>query len=527
MNKIVLQLIVFQSFIGFAIGQTPTFSEEVATIFYSNCTKCHREGGIGPFKLESYQDAVNNALAIKQAVVSGYMPPWPPDTTYSRFAHERTLNNQQINKISQWVDAGMPQGNPVNAPDPPIFSTASELSQTPSVVHSIPTYTVTSNFDDYRAFVLPNPSAVDQAITELEFYPGNRRIVHHILLYYDTSGLCKQLDDADPLPGYSAFGGVGNANARQVGGWVPGSPALQLPLNFGIPAYANGHFVMQIHYAPGSAGQKDSTGFGVVYKAITPTMREVYQVPVLNHFTTLINGPLALAANQKKKFIESMTVPIPVSILGITPHMHLIGRDKKIWAKKPGVADTTKILRINDWNFNWQGQYMFRKMLVLPMGTMVRAESNYDNTSANPFNPSSPPQTVVAGESTLNEMMLTYFMFVSYLPGDENLVLDSNQITHKKEIVQTEMGWKLFPNPVQEEIFIVRQLIESGLTPAYLQIIDATGKSVLSTSLDQNNEHLGTSYRIDLRNLKPGFYKALILQKGKKAALSFVKVARI
>lgn len=212
-----------------SMAQVPTFSENIASIFYNNCTTCHRTGGIGPFALEGYGDVVNNALAIKTAVVSGAMPPWPPDTTYWRgFPHERVLTQLQISQIVNWVDGNMPQGNPANEPPVPVFSSSSQLSQTPSATYRIPTYTITSNQDDYQ-FVIPNLSGMTQAVTEVEFIPANKSIVHHILVYYDTSGICQQLDDADPLPGYQAFGGIGNSNAKQIAGWVPGSPPSGCP----------------------------------------------------------------------------------------------------------------------------------------------------------------------------------------------------------------------------------------------------------------------------------------------------------
>lgn len=524
MKKALILFGVAMVFCGWkAVAQTPTFSDNIAAIVYSNCTKCHREGGIGPFKLESYQDVMNNGLAIKAAVTAGYMPPWPPDTTYSRFSHERTINSQQINDIATWVDAGMPEGNPSNAPQPPTFSNASELSQTPSVTHRIPTYTITSAQDDYRAFVIQNPATVDQAITEVEFMPGNRKIVHHILMYYDTTEICKQLDDSDPLPGYTAFGGIGNSNAKQVGGWVPGAGPLKLPTNFGMPSYAHGYYVIQIHYAPGSAGMKDSTQFNLVYKPITPTMREVYQLPILNHFTSLSNGPLFVAANQKKKFLENFQLPFPISVLGITPHMHLIGRDKTVWAKKPG-QDTLKLIRIKDWNFNWQGQYNFRKMLTLSAGTLIHSESNYDNTASNPYNPNDPPQNVTAGESTVNEMMMTFFAFVSYSPGDENIILDSTLVLEKKgKVVHTELGWRLFPNPTKNELFIVRELLEDGLQPSTIEIMDALGRTVRKSTLNSDVEYLSGTYKLDVSSLRTGVYKTIITSGSKKQIRSFVK----
>ena len=85
-----------------------TFSEHIAPIFYTNCTGCHHSGGVGPFSLINYQDAFSRRNEIQSSVLSGYMPPWPPDTNYTRFRHERVLTNQEINLINDWIGFGAP-----------------------------------------------------------------------------------------------------------------------------------------------------------------------------------------------------------------------------------------------------------------------------------------------------------------------------------------------------------------------------------------------------------------------------------
>ena len=93
-----------------ASAQTPNYSEDIAPILFSNCSYCHHTGGIAPFPLMSYQDAVNKSGLIGFMVSSGKMPPWPPDTTYQRYVHERVLTQDQIQKITDWVSGGTPQG---------------------------------------------------------------------------------------------------------------------------------------------------------------------------------------------------------------------------------------------------------------------------------------------------------------------------------------------------------------------------------------------------------------------------------
>ncbi|MCS7073167.1 MAG: cytochrome c, partial [Bacteroidia bacterium] len=195
-------------------AQTPTWSEDVASIVYSKCSSCHHTGGIAPFSLMNYQEAQDNALGILNAVSSRYMPPWPPDPTYRRYAHEKFLSDAEINTIVSWINGGTPQGNPNLAPTPPTFNN-NGLLQNPDLTLTIPTYTSTAtNFDIYRCFAIPSGLTTDKFLQGLEIIPGNPSIVHHVLVFVDTTGTCQQLDNNDPLPGYTSFGGVGTNNAQ-------------------------------------------------------------------------------------------------------------------------------------------------------------------------------------------------------------------------------------------------------------------------------------------------------------------------
>ncbi|MCS7085425.1 MAG: hypothetical protein RMM53_06515, partial [Bacteroidia bacterium] len=122
-----------------------------------------------------------------------------------------------------------------------------------------------------------------------------------------------------------------------------------------------------------------------------------------------------------KTFYNSLTINNNISVLGLAPHMHLIGRSMKVFSVLGN--DTVKLINIPDWNFAWQGFYTPQKLIKIPAGSAIKAISVYDNTPNNPFNPSNPPQLVRSGESTYDEMLLCYFTYVNYQPGDENVWL--------------------------------------------------------------------------------------------------------
>lgn len=505
MKKIsALLFFVFLISIQFTKAQTPTWADNVACILYTRCTSCHHAGGIAPFPLIDYNDAFTNSSQMQINVNQRLMPPWPPDPDYQTYAHERVLTQEEVDLINDWVNNGSPQGNPGNAPAPPVYSGAAQISN-PDLSVVMQTYTVPLIISDlYRCFVIPNVNTVAQFITAMEVLPGNSGIVHHVLVYADTAQTCINLDNADPDPGYTSFGGVGSNTAMLVGAWVPGSQAYYLPLNMGISLPANSNIIMQVHYPLGSSGQTDSTRVNMLLTN-NPATRNVYIVPILNHSTSLVNGPLFIPADSIKTFYEQFTVPFSITVLAVAPHMHLIGRSIISYGVD-FVGDTIKLVNIPEWDFHWQGAYFFRQPMKIPPNSTLYAEALYDNTVNNPHNPSSPPVDVSLGEATTDEMMLVYFYFLLYQPGDENIVVDTSTTVQTynnctftlgiNNLSPTANQFTLYPNPTNN---VVNILLPSG--NSYLvTVYDITGKAI---AVFENKE---SYFTIDCKKLSAGSY---------------------
>ncbi|MFN8143589.1 MAG: T9SS type A sorting domain-containing protein [Bacteroidia bacterium] len=430
------------------LSQAQTWSGSVANIIYSNCSKCHNANGIAPFTLMSYQDAVDNASDIVDAVNDKSMPPWPPDENYSGFAHQRVLSVQEVNEINAWMNNGTPRGDSLQEPSAPVFSGIAQLTN-PDLIVQIPPYTVnTPNTDLYRCFVLPTGISLHKYITALEAIPGNRSVVHHVLIYSDTSSVPAQLDAADPQPGYTNFGGTGSAYSKLIGVWVPGQEAEYLPNGMGIGMDANSSIILQIHYPRGIVNQVDSTQ--IRFQLTSNFQREVSIDAPLNHYA-LDNGPLFIPANQTRTFTAHYQVGFDITALAVGPHMHLIGRSIRSYGVTPA-NDTIPFIDIPEWDFHWQGMYHFPRLLKIPNGTTLYSSAFYDNTINNPENPNNPPQPVYVGEATTDEMMLVFFSYTYYLPGDENVILDTNVVASVpgvvyNAIVSTPQLYTPYPNP--------------------------------------------------------------------------------
>jgi hypothetical protein len=511
MKKILLFSILF-----FPLGmtaQTPDWAVDVAPILYANCTKCHNSSGIAPFSLLTYNDALNNSISISDAVVNHRMPPWPPDSSYSRFAHERLLPQQDIQTIVDWVNGGSPSGNLAQAPPTPVYSSAAVLTN-PDMALQMPAYIVNTASDLYRCFVIPTNLPNDEYITRVEVLPGNRSIVHHVLVYQDQANTCITLDNQDPGLGYTSFGGVGSNTATLVMGWVPGQGVYELPPNMGIKLLTNTNLILQVHYPAGTFNQVDSTAVRFTFSS--GVVRDVTLAPVINHIGSLTNGPLFIPANQTATFHGQEFVSLNATIISVAPHMHLIGRSIYSYAVAPN-NDTIPLISIPDWRFHWQGFYTYRQPVHVPFGSQLHASAFYDNTSNNAWNPNSPPLPVIAGEATADEMMIIYFAYLPYQAGDENIVIDSTILNTQQPIslnpaIKSPQLYDPFPVPATNELDVQYYLPEQ--TDVTIEIFDATGKQVRVPLAGANQQAGLQTLKIQSLSLAAGSYTIRLSASG-------------
>ena len=413
MKKLLIILLCLP-FIGF--GQNPNYSEDIAPIIYNKCLQCHHSGGISPLPLETYANTVSNSGMIQHVTSNGEMPPWPPDTLFQNYAYENTLTLDEIAKITDWITAGAPLGDTSLLPPMPTFSNSSQLG-TPDLELQIPTYTstATATSDDYICFSIPTGMVQNRKIRAIEVIPGNIQTVHHVLV------------SIDPFPNNSVVTTPNcmGPEGSMIYSYAPGSSALVYPetanTSFGVELPLNSSVSLAMHYPAGSAGQVDSTKVRFYFHPQGTIIREVSNEFLINE--GLFGTPFYLPPNQITEITGSYgPTAQDYSLMSVFPHMHLLGKDLICYAVTPS-NDTINIVKINNWDFEWQGDYYFEKFLKVPAGSIIYAKGNYDNT-ASPSNPN--PVMVQSGFNTEDEMFVFIFQFLAYQLGDENISIENN-----------------------------------------------------------------------------------------------------
>jgi len=518
MKKILLAFTLM--FLLNSVEAQVNYSEHIAPIIYENCTTCHRQGEIAPFPLEGYEDAAAYASMIKYVTGIRFMPPWKADRDFSEFLGERYLTDDEIQMIADWADAGAPQGNPDLAPPVPNFPDGSAVGTPDLVLSFAESYVHEGNMqDDYRIFVLPTGLTEDQDIAAIEMRPGNSKIVHHALMAYDDSGQGQFNDDQTPEYGYDGFGGFGVNGVfdKQFPGYVPGQRPRFFQNGLGQILPAGSDLLVQMHYAPFPTTETDSSSINIFFKD-EPVERYVEQFVMLPFGGVLTNGPFTLPANTVKTFHGVVEIPEKTSLIGVGPHMHLLGQDWTVYLISPQ-GDTTNLVSIPEWDFNWQGGYWFKKFIVMEAGSEIHAYATYDNTADNPLNPNNPPQFVTWGEGTEDEMYYLPLIFVPYQAGDEDILFDDNMTSTEGDfnlVTPENKMYPIFPNPATDEIILGFSLANRDKID--IQIVDLQGRMVKSIS--QQQLYLSGYHQVNTRvdDLPNGIY--LVNVKGEGFSIS-------
>lgn len=395
-----------------------TYHNQVARLLQRHCVECHREDGVGPFRLDTYDDAVSHAAMLRQVVDRGIMPPWfaaPMEESQSRAAspwiNDRSLSDSEKQQLIAWLDNGMPVGDPSESPAPKVFEDGWTIGK-PDIVFGFerPVKVKATGTMPYQNITVETHLEQDKWVQAIEIRPGNLSVVHHVLVFVqgDDEGDGTRDDASDERGGYW-------------GVYVPGNSKLVYPEGYArrIPKGAKLRF--QMHYTPNGTATEDSTRIGLVYAKEEPT----HEVRVASVANMGFRIPAGAANHPVVSSIKS--VPVDVQILAFLPHMHLRGKAARYELISGGNAQT--LLDVPRYDFNWQLLYRYAEPLSVKAGDTLQYTAWYDNSNANPANPD-PNKEVRWGPQTFDEMHLGYVEYIvpGSKPGEPNPLSPRNRI---------------------------------------------------------------------------------------------------
>ena len=369
-----------------------TYAEHVSRILQARCVSCHREGDIGPMDLSRYEDAAAWADMIVEVTQDRRMPPWHASPEYGHYANDRSLNEEELGTIEAWVRSGTPRGNPEAEPELLKFTDGWLLQKTPDIILPMrdkPFDVPAKGEVRYQYFLADLKNTEELWVNGMELVPGNREIVHHILVFVREKG--------------SRRGDLGGARSFLVG-YVPGTRAEMMPEGYAKRIPANSELVFQVHYTPNGIAQQDLSKVGFILADPAKITHEVIT-------TSAVNPGFRIPprdANYRTTAMLPERLP-ECELLSLSPHMHVRGKSFRYTLVYPDKRREI-LLDVPNYDFNWQTEYRLKEKMALPKGTKIFCEAVFDNSADNLNNPD-PNSWVKWGDQTYEEMMIGYFHY--------------------------------------------------------------------------------------------------------------------
>jgi hypothetical protein len=314
------------------------------------------------------------------------MPPWHAEPGYGDFSNERRLTGEELSLIRRWVAGGAPEGDPAKTPAMPQWPPGWQLGTPDLVVTMEKPYRLGAEGPDvYRNFLIRLPLERDRLVRAVEFAPGNPRAVHHAFIRVDEENQAQRLEGRDGDPGFKDM----ISTARMPGGqfltWNPGASPVVSPPGLAWRLPKNSDLVVEMHL--------NRTGKPEVIQASVGIYFPTNNRPMPVGCSSWVHMPLPPAP--QRDGLRCMVLPSAMAswrcIPRALPHQdtrlrHSTGRVKE-W-----------LIWIRQWDFNWQGDYRYKRPVHLPKAQLSICNSPMTRQT-NKVNPNHPPERVVYSRS--------------------------------------------------------------------------------------------------------------------------------
>ncbi|MGO4883448.1 MAG: tetratricopeptide repeat protein [Bryobacteraceae bacterium] len=407
-----------------------TFYKHIAPIVYRSCAPCHRPGEPAPFPLLTYTDVSKRGRQIVSVITRRYMPPWLPEAGHGDFQEDRRLSVDQIRLITEWVAQGAPAGPPAGDPPHPKFIPGWQLGEPDLVVDApAPYHLQASGPDQYWNFVLPLKVAATRWVKAIEIRPGNLRAVHHANVLIDRSHSAR-MQEKSPGEGFAGMDLSIESDTFDPDShflfWKPGGTPWVEPSGMAWRADPGDDLVLNVHMQTTGKPELVQPSIGLYF-----TDRPATKHPMLLQLEA--DGALDIPAGDADfKVSDDFTVPMDLDVLAVYPHAHYLGHLLEGYATLP---DGTRrwLIRIPDWDPNWQSVYRYKQPVFLPKGAVISMRYHYDNSAANPRNPNQPPQRVRGGNQATDEMAHLWLQVLPRGAADRRADLQAAIMLHRLE----------------------------------------------------------------------------------------------
>lgn len=378
-----------------------TFNRDIAPIMFRYCSPCHRPGEAAPFSLLTYQDAAKFAAQIAVITQRRIMPPWLPAPSDLKFTGDLRLTDQEIALFRRWADQGAPQGDPHDLPPSPQFTPGWQLGKPDAILRARKPYALpASGSDNYWNFIFTTNFPSTRWVRAIEIRPGEKRVVHHANILIDRlhSSRAQEKHPGDGFPGMELrIESESFDPDSHIFFWKAGSVPHVEPDGMALRLDPGDDLVLNTHLQPSGKPESIEPSLGLYF-----TDKPATEFPLL---LELQNDQALDIPPGDPNFVvtDQVTLPTEVRLLAIYPHAHYLGKDLLATVTFPDGSSKT-LIHIPRWDINWQAVFYYDSQVILPAQTRITMRYIYDNSIANFANPFNPPQRVLGGNRTTDEM---------------------------------------------------------------------------------------------------------------------------
>jgi hypothetical protein len=384
-------------------GKKVSYSKDVAPILADNCARCHREGGIAPFAMNSHTIVQGFAPMIREVVLTKRMPPGQVDPHIGDFKETYTLTAAETQTLVHWIEAGAKKDGDADPLAQLKWPTSKWAYGEPDYIIKVPPQDVpATGVLDYIRVVVPIDIDRDRWVRASQYLAGDRTVLHHTLN-----------DLVEPGQKAGGFLGAGNPNRARITAYIPGAQPQEEPANTGGLLKKGSQLALQLHYTTTGKATTDASEIGLWFYPDdqVPAERMANQCACI--FTRGWDPIPPFASDHEMQ--QTITIPKDAYIYSMLPHMHFRGKRMRFYAEYPD-GKKEELLNIAKYDYNWQLDYELKTPKLVPAGTKIRAIAAFDNSAQNKANPD-PARKVPWGQQSWDEM---FFGSVTYKYVDQS-----------------------------------------------------------------------------------------------------------
>lgn len=375
-------------------AEVPDYATEVAPIIAEQCASCHREGGIGPFAMDSHLMLQGWSPMVREVLLTKRMPPTQVDPYIGHFDNARYISDAELQTLVHWIDAGAPRG--ANADDPLANLTFPDRREwqmgEPDYIIKAPKHEIpATGVLDYINVDVELPFEEDKWVKGVQYIAGDESVLHHLLTYVTA-----------PMEVAEGEAAQGSVATRFLEGYAPGKvDAMLFPEDTGVFIPAGHKLSMQFHYTTNGRATVDETLLGL-YMYDEP--------PAYENFTRSVAGMFRIPPYARDHKAQAQYVfSEDVVVTGLRAHMHFRGKDMKFTVEYPD-GSTRDLLSVPAYSYAWQPTYQLSEPTFLPAGTKAHVTGTFDNSEYNPANPD-PSAELTFGLQSWDEMFIGYWTY--------------------------------------------------------------------------------------------------------------------